>query len=122
MRKPKEINVFGMTSQITYIRGLIKKEDINGDFCGKTFDIRMDAGLKGKSYKETLLHEVIHAVFARIGLKQAIDSGVEEIVADSIAVCLAENFDFKKIPPPVVERIKTQAGVTGRKLRKPDQG
>jgi hypothetical protein len=45
--------------------------------------------------KLTLLHEVIHATFARNGMHQVLNDEVEEIICDTLARVLSENFTIK---------------------------
>ncbi len=43
----------------------------------------------------TLIHEMVHAVFARSGVTQAISNELEEIICENIATMITENFDLK---------------------------
>lgn len=97
MRKPTSLKVFGQRVAIKYVRYI---KDAHGDYDYHTKQIRLEESLKGKLFVETLIHEAIHAVFDRVGLNQAIDHNLEEIVCDNVAKMIEENFvlEIKKRP------------------------
>lgn len=95
MRKPKTLLIFGDEIQIKYIKNLAEKEECHGDFSSEKKLIRIDAGLVGKAFVATMIHELIHAISDRVGINQGIDHGVEEIIADSIGKCISENFKIE---------------------------
>lgn len=95
MKKPKSFNVFGQEIKVRYVKNLIEDDEINGDYCQREKSIRIDSSLIGQALLSTMIHETIHAIFDRIGINQGVDSGVEEIIADSVAICLIENYHIE---------------------------
>jgi hypothetical protein len=47
-----------------------------------------------EKWPDTLLHELVHAIFNEAGLQQTISHEVEEIMAEQVARVLNDNFDF----------------------------
>ena len=92
MKKPKTFIIFGKRIKIQYAPDLIEKYDINGDY-GQDL-IRIDEQLEDKLLWLTLIHEATHALFDRCGIRQAVDSGVEEIICDNISTLMVENFEL----------------------------
>lgn len=92
MDRPTQITVYGQKFKIKYVKDLY-----SAGLCdSKASLILIDDSLKGKDLVSTLLHEAIHAVFGRIGLRQGIELSTEETIAESISVMIEEN--FKLIP------------------------
>ena len=95
MRLPKTIQVFGRDYKIALTKHL-KDEDgnrVDGLFCAKTSVISIDT--EDKNQVHTLIHELGHAVFERTSLNQTdISSNLQEIVVNSIATVLTENFNI----------------------------
>jgi len=97
--KPKKLAVFGQTVKIRYVKDLVEKQEISGDYLDGI--IRIDADLDSKLMYLTLLHEAIHALFDRLGVGQVVNGGVEEIICDNIAMLIYENFELEiKKPRP----------------------
>jgi len=59
--------------------------------------IEIDPSQKGQKFDECLIHEVIHAVFDRIGVGSTkLAPDFEEIICDSVAKVISENFKLVK--------------------------
>lgn len=102
MKIPKTIDIYGKPFKIKF------QEDLTDEFgtpCDGIIDketIYINTYLKEKDKKEVLiqsiLHELFHGVIRRLGLKQAnFSDDLEEIICDSFATYVAENFivEFK---------------------------
>lgn len=92
MKKIGSLKIFGQNVRVKYVKDLIKKDQAQGDYCSSDKIIRIDAALKGNDLIHTLIHEATHALFDRSGIRQAVDIGVEEIIAENISTMLIENF------------------------------
>ncbi len=88
----KCIDIFGKTYKIEYkdLTGL----PYQGQFKHHESIITVHNKLKGYELQQTLMHELLHAVLDRLSLSDVIESRVEEILVDSIATFLCENFSF----------------------------
>lgn len=95
MKKPSSLLVFGKRVKIKYQKNLIEDSEANGEYDKEKHIIVLDSSLKGEMFLLTLLHEGIHAVCERTGIRQAIDDGVEEIICENISMFLNENFNIK---------------------------
>lgn len=68
--------------------------DISGNAglqCPDKRAIIIDGKLKGEEKSLTVIHELMHALFHRLGLKQVLDSGTEEMLCEMIPVFLVEH-------------------------------
>lgn len=89
MVKPKTINIFGKIYRFEYLD--LEDQNIDGEHKAKLNKIIIDKNLKGKELTHTILHELGHALFHRMGWRQAIPHEVEEIVVDTFATFLVDN-------------------------------
>lgn len=90
MKLPKSIKVFGETYKIKVIK---EKDPVNLGLCDfQKKIILVHDRQSSKEIMHTLIHEVGHAVFNRIGLNQSISHDLEEVIVDSIATAISENF------------------------------
>ncbi len=87
----KTVNVFGKTFKIKYDKTLASK-GVHGVCDSDNNLILIDGLLKGDSLMQTLLHEEFHAVFSRIGLRQAVPDEVEEMIVDALATFIVDNY------------------------------
>ena len=58
--------------------------------------------IKGQLRKQTILHELLHAIWDRIGFNQmAIPIDTQELLVENISQCICENFTmtYKKCKP-----------------------
>jgi len=88
----KKVNVFGLNVPVKRVDRVGEDDDL-GEY--KDGEILISNKVSKKDFMTVLLHECFHAVSHRLGYRQAIDSGEEEIIADSFATFLVENFDIK---------------------------
>jgi Zn-dependent peptidase ImmA (M78 family) len=71
----------------------LSKKELCGDCCPETFVIYIDKNLDPDLQAKTILHEVIHAVFFRMGIENTtVDENMREILCDLIAAVIQENF------------------------------
>lgn len=92
--KNTSINVLGRNIKVVY-------KEIDDRYCGLYFNdeglIEINKKLSKDKAKETLMHEIIHAIFFRSGLDQTgVGHDVQEIICDQVAKVLCENFNFTK--------------------------
>lgn len=90
--KAKYFNVFGLTVPV-YYQDL--SQTTSGEFVLK--EIKIDKSLRGYESDHAHIHELGHALFERIGLSQtgisrALSGDLEEIIVDSFATVMVENF------------------------------
>lgn len=67
-----------------------------GEYHIKEKKIYIQEELVGDQYYETLLHELMEAVFFRCSIYQSMDHGTKEIFIDCVSKAIVENF---KITP-----------------------
>lgn len=86
MKIPETVMVYGKEIPIKF-----KEMDDYGLTDGCTIWISTEC--PAKLIKQTLLHELVHCLFRRVSIVQAdISSDIEEVIADTIAVVMDENF------------------------------
>jgi hypothetical protein len=56
--------------------------------------------LRGRSYQETLLHELFHACFHECSLTQGIPHELEEVIVDLLSRVVVENFTIRRRTEP----------------------
>lgn len=97
MSIPKSLKIFGLKFKV-------KVAPLSGilGLCDRlTSTIYIEANQSDTDKMQTLLHEVGHAVFGRVGLVQGISPELEEVIVENIATALVENFE-------IVAKIKTK--------------
>lgn len=91
---PKHFDVYGKKCKVLQTNKPIDLFDPKteyGHFCKEEFKILICKS--GDSRKTaTLLHELYHALFYRVGLTQAVDSTLEEVIVETISTFMDENF------------------------------
>lgn len=105
MSLPKNLKIFGLKFKVkvTALNGILGLCDRSSN----TIYIEQDQ--PEKEMWHTLLHELGHAVFGRIGLIQGVNHEIEEIIVDSLATAILENLDVGlkgSIPPEIPEENK----------------
>lgn len=96
MKKIRSLHIFGKRVPVKYVKNMANKEEAHGEYDSSTGTIRICSDQTNKEMIHTLIHEAMHALSDRTGIRQAIDSGVEEILAENVATMITENF---KITP-----------------------
>lgn len=88
----KSVNVFGRKVPVLLENGLFE-QGYAGCYDDETYEITLDARLKGEKYMEILLHEIGHAIFGRGGLDHAmIPPQIQEVIVQQYAAVLLDNF------------------------------
>ena len=87
---PKHVDVFGQRYKVK----MEVMENLAGLCDREKHIIYVNPIMPEVEQFQTLLHEVGHAVFSRVGLVQSISPELEEIIVESIATAFAENFDL----------------------------
>jgi hypothetical protein len=89
---PESIDVFGKLYEIKQDPLCEEIHDCHGYHHEGSHLIILDSNLKPEVAQQTLLHECFHAIFKRLSFNQGIDSALEEVIVDSFAKWLVENF------------------------------
>ena len=66
----KEINILGVVYQVREVDVVNKEELRRGEINFMTNEIRIDKGLVQSAKEQTLMHEILHAVFDLLGLDE----------------------------------------------------
>jgi hypothetical protein len=92
---PKKFSVlvFGSKISVSLVPNLTANTGALGQYYKKA--ILIEACQDKENLEKTFLHEIIHALSDRIGLNQAISRELEEIVCESVANLIYENFDLQ---------------------------
>ena len=102
MRLPKKLSIFGQTWQVVEQHKIPSDDDkeLAGLACKESKTIHIEKLQDVEAKLHTLIHEVGHAMFARVGLNQTeISSDIEEVIVENFATVMCENFDIKiKLP------------------------
>ncbi len=93
--KPTKLKVVGKKINVKYVDDLIKEDETDGEYSESTGSIKIDSSLKDNKLFAALLHEMGHALFDRVSIKQGIQSQAEEIIVDTYAKVILENFTLK---------------------------
>lgn len=88
----KPLNIFGKKVEIEYHSDL----ENDGEYLYDYHLIKINKSLSKEQKELTLIHEIIHATFHRVGLRQATPNELEEVIAETIAHALYENFNLKR--------------------------
>ena len=90
-----KISVFGKDIEVIFKD--LSDDGIYGKFESKESRIYIHQGLTNDDIEATLLHEIFHAICYRIGIRQALPHELEEILVESFATWLVENYEFKDL-------------------------
>jgi len=93
MKPPKSIDVFGKKVPIKTVKHLEDEEghELEGCFYAKEFKIDIVV-----CSHQTLLHELCHALFERVGLNQAnLSPELNELLSENIATFITETYDLR---------------------------
>lgn len=91
MKLPKRVLIFG---QLVKVEKAKLDHHIDGLYWPKGL-IQISEQAKRDHVPLVFIHELIHAVIARTSLHQVINGETEEIICDSIAKAITENFTLK---------------------------
>lgn len=85
-----KLNIFGKEYRITF--GELQSDNL-GTCNHITGEIILDRSkTTHDSLEQVAFHEILHAIFDRIGARQFIEAQAEEMLCDSISKCLLDNF------------------------------
>jgi hypothetical protein len=85
-----KLNIFGKEYRIAF--GELQSNDV-GTCNHITGEIILDRSkTTHDSIEQVAFHEILHAIFDRIGARQFIEPQAEEMLCDSISKCLMDNF------------------------------
>ena len=106
MKLPKSINILGQDLEV--IEGPLNHMYGCYDYIQKCIFIDTEVHKKwNEDIQATFIHEMIHAISKRVGLSQSIDRDIEEIICESIANCITDNFTLvPKDKPNVKHKVR----------------
>lgn len=87
-----KLNIFGKKIRVFKQKGLMDATNWMGYYEKAKNRIVVDADLSPEEYNETLIHEVLEAIFCRASFNQSINDDAKEIIIDIIAKNFNENF------------------------------
>lgn len=91
----KVVNVFGKPYLVKYVEDptLPGDEHQVAGYCdNKKCEILVSSKLQKEEMTQTTLHEEFHAVFHRVGINQSVGREIEEVIVDSLATFLVDNY------------------------------
>lgn len=87
------LEIFGKEAEVKVVDGkALHAKGLAGEFHRNTYKINICADQSGEDKWHTLIHEMTHAIVTRVGLTQNIDPYTEEILCESVATAITENF------------------------------
>lgn len=89
----KKLIVLGKTIPIDYHD--LSSTDFDGAYVSSLEKIVLDTSLKGNEMRAVLLHEAVHALFDRLGLRGNLPDSLEEMLSETFAQMVTENFDLR---------------------------
>lgn len=94
MKLPKKfsLQIFGQKTPVNQIKDL--PNSVLGVYQRDSGSILLCERQPEDEKEDTLFHEMVHAIFSRAGLNQAIGHDLEEVIAQQIATTMTENFNF----------------------------
>lgn len=98
MKLPKTVPIFGAHIKIIETKGLTDEygRPLDGMYCYKTKAIYIDKGLSSEEKKQTLIHEMGHAMFHRVSISYTnFNPDLEEIIVNSFGTMIEETFDLR---------------------------
>lgn len=99
--------IFGRWIKHVYVKGLEDTDDVYGDYDALTHTIRLDSSLKGERLEKIKLHERLHALFDRVGFREALgeEKGIdfEESLCVVISDFIVESYEIsERVPTEIV--------------------
>lgn len=92
----KEINILGVVYQVSEVDVVNREELRRGEINYMTNEIRIDRNLVQSAKEQTLMHEILHAVFDLLGLDEL---NADENKVQGIATALHHVFTSQAIFP-----------------------
>ncbi len=92
----EEINILGVIYQVNEVDVVDKEELCKGKINYMTNEIRIDRGLVQSAKEQTLMHEILHAMFDLLGLDEL---NADENKVQGIATALHHVFTSQTIFP-----------------------
>lgn len=100
MKLPKTIKIGPYDYKIVH-KKIREGEACVGDFCSTRSRIRVTTGMNDIRTVETLLHEVLHAVYYSFNIGHGLDEAAEEniisLVSTGLAATLRDNPEFAEV-------------------------
>lgn len=95
--KIKNLSVFGLNVPVKEEKGLLQERGLAAYYSVDKKYMAIDPSIKGEEYTATILHELFHSVFFRIGFEQVrISHDVHELLAENFSRVLVENFKITR--------------------------
>lgn len=92
-----KLNVLGQRVTVISRKDLRLEESADGIYYALESKIELDKSLNKDEKLRALLHEMVHAVCARLGLSSTgVSSDVEEILCEGVANVIADNINVIK--------------------------
>lgn len=95
MKQLTRVVVFGSKYRIKLVENLMAEHHCYGRCHKHEKLIEIDASLNPKAYKQTLLHELGHALIHEVGADQGLHWSLEEVICEAIAKTMADNLDIR---------------------------
>lgn len=95
LRNVKSVKIFGRAVPIKQ-KDLFSEGDEKAHYDLEACSIAIHKHLKNKEFDQILIHEIIHAIFHRVGIDQGVPIEAEETIAQAVSVALTENFHITK--------------------------
>ena len=91
--KIKHLKVFGVTVPVKEEKGLLAERGLAAYYHVEKKYIAIDPSIKGEERDATLLHELFHSMFFRLGFEQVrMSHDAHELLAENFSRILVENF------------------------------
>lgn len=92
MKPPKNLTIYGKRCPIKVVKTLYDDDGhpLEGCFHSREFEILLTV-----CSHQTLLHESLHALFDRIGIRQVVSSEVEEVLVENVANYVTDTYDLR---------------------------
>jgi len=88
------LNVFGAKIPVKVVKNFMHTTGNHGLYYPISKEVCIAEDQTKEEAIHTLIHELVHAVFARAGLNQAVEDKIEEIVAEQVGTVITENFNL----------------------------
>lgn len=95
MKIPRSVKIFGWNVKVK-VTNLLETDKALGKYVYDQKLIYLDKSLSGKDLASTFYHEVLHAIFHRLGFNQSgMSMDAQEIWVDNLADWLSDNVHYK---------------------------